>query len=201
MTEKTELQKNLAALLSATEKNSEEIAERLVARFLSAASIAAADYYELTDVCGLSPKSAVLLRTAFALGARRRTEFFKLGKKHTEDEIVEYLKGLYYDLSNETLYLLTVDADDRIISSEYVGEGTVNAVEIVPRKLLEILVKRKCKRAIIAHNHPGGYATASVEDIDTTARIDALFRTAERELICHYVIAGDEFHKIEPGRS
>ncbi len=196
----SEFQRNLAALLAATEKSPDEAAEKLTVRFSDVGDIATADYYELTDVCGISPKSAILLRTVFALGAGRRTEFFKFGKKHTEEEIVDYLKGLYYDAPNETLYLLTVDSEDRVISCEYVGEGTVNAVEIVPRKLLEILVKKKCKRAIIAHNHPGGYATASVEDVDTTARINSLFKTADRELICHYVIAGENFHKIEPHR-
>ena len=45
MMKRTELQKNLVALLSATEKNSEEIVERLVARFLDGANIATADYY------------------------------------------------------------------------------------------------------------------------------------------------------------
>lgn len=198
---KSEFEKNLAALLSATEKNPEDIAATLAARFSSVDDILASDYYELTEMCGISKKSALLLRTVFAIGSRRRTEFFKFGKKHTDREIIEYLKGLFYDSPNETLYLLTVDSEGRVASCEYVGEGTVNAVEIVPRKLLEILVKKKCRRAIIAHNHPRGYATASVEDIDTTARINSLFKTADRELICHYVIAGEDFYKIEPTKS
>ena len=91
----SEFQKNLASLLAATEKNPEEVAERLASRFSGVGDIAASDYYELTDVCGISRKSAILLRTVFALGARKRTEFFKFGKKHTEEEIVEFLKGLY----------------------------------------------------------------------------------------------------------
>ena len=196
-----EFQRNLAALLASTEKDPDSAAARLAERFADIDDIATADYYELADLCGIGRKSALLLRTVFALGSRRRTEFFKFGKRHTEEEIVDYLKGLYYDAPNETLYLLTVDSEDRVVSCEYVGEGTVNAVEIVPRKLLEILIKKKCKRAIVAHNHPGGYATASVEDIDTTARINSLFKTADCELICHYVIAGEDFHKIEPLKS
>ena len=59
------------------------------------------------------------------------------------------------------------------------------------------MIKKNCRDAILAHNHPGGIAKPSTEDVDTTVRVDSLFKSADHRLICHYIIAGNEYCKIE----
>ena len=95
--------------------------------------------------------------------------------------------------------MLVLDGAGKLLSLEFIGDGTVNSSGVLPRKMLEILLSdKRSKRAILAHNHPGGFAKASVEDLDVTEKVSSLFRSADRELVCHYVIAGDSHYKIAP---
>ena len=92
---------------------------------------------------------------------------------------------------------MLLDDKGRVKSFEFVCEGTVNATSILPRKLLEVMIKRNARDAILAHNHPYGVATPSAEDVDTTVRIASLLKSADRRLIAHYIVAGNECCKID----
>ena len=132
-----------------------------------------------------------------SLRSRAGADSFKLGRKHTDGEIVSLFKSLFFSLPNETVYLLLLDEKGRVRSCEFVCEGTVNASSILPRKLLELMIKKNCRDAILAHNHPYGYARPSAEDVDTTARIASLLKSADRRLLAHYIIADNEYCTVE----
>ena len=191
------LEKRLCELLSFCDPNAEQTVKRIISRYPTLEQICSVDYGALCRICGLDSKSAALLRIAFELESRRRTEGFKFGRKYSEEELTEYLKGLFFGVPNETVYLITLDSDDKVVACEFIGEGTVNSIELLPRKLMEVMVKDGHNRAILAHNHPAGNAKASIEDLNTTIRAAQIFRSANKELLCHYVIAADEFYRID----
>ena len=176
-------------------EDSVPVAQRLVARFGNVDSIVGATLPELTAIDGMTESAAALLRVTGALASRRMTEGFELGCVHTDGEIMEYLVGLYIGTSQETVYVLILDGDGRITAVENMGEGTVGASEVYPRKLLEIAVKNKAKLVILAHNHPRGGASPSEDDVITTRKLSALFFHAGIVLAAHYVVAGRD---IEP---
>lgn len=187
----------IAKILS-FEVNEPEIAAcEIGEKYQNVYSLAVADTDELASLSHVGEKGAHLLRLVMSLRSRAGTDSFKLGRKHTEEEIVEFLKSLFFSLPNETVYLLLLDDKGRVVSCEFVCEGTVNATSILPRKLLELMIKKNSRAAILAHNHPYGLARPSAEDVDTTARIDALFKSTDRTLLDHYIIAGNEYCKID----
>lgn len=191
------LEKKLTRLLASVEKEPEKVARLLASRYITADRLAVADYGELVGTVGLADKTARLIRLSAALRSRSLTESFAFRKSHTEEEILDFLKGLYHGVPNETVYMLTIDGADRVIACEFIGDGTVNSSGVLPRKLLEIILADKsCRKAILAHNHPGGLAKASLEDVEITSRVASLLSSADRELVCHYVIAGKEHFKI-----
>ena len=171
------------------------VAERLVAKFGNVDAVVGATVAELMAIDGMTEPAAMLLCVTGALASRRMTEDFRLGVAHTEEEIVDYLIGLYIGSSQETVYMLIFDKDRRVTAVEHMGEGTVGASEVYPRKLLEIAVKSKAASVILAHNHPRGGATASDDDIVATRQLSSLFFSAGIELAAHYVVAGRD---IEP---
>ena len=187
----------IAKILSFEVKEPEIAAREIQQRYPDVYSLSVADTDELSQLPHVGEKGAHLLRLVMSLRSRTGVDSFKLGRKHTEDEIVDFLKSLFFSLTNETVYLLPVDDKGRICSCEFVCEGTVNASSIMPRKLLEVMIKKNSRAAILAHNHPGGMARPSTEDVDTTVRVDALFKSADHRLINHYIIAGNEYCKIE----
>ncbi len=188
----------LSEIFKYNEKNYDDSAARLSESYSSFSSIAQTDYSIISELCG--EKNAIMLRLLAALTSRRTVDKFKFGVLHTEEEIFEYLKALYFDIVNETVLIMPLDSKKQIKAVEYISEGTVNFSGIVPRKMLEILLKHKSKSAILVHNHPNGKAVPSTEDVETTKIVAELLRSADKELVCHYVVAGDEVCKVDTSR-
>ncbi|MBQ4071957.1 MAG: JAB domain-containing protein [Clostridia bacterium] len=193
-----ELYSALVGVLSYVSAEPESAAQQIVSRFGNYPSLAAADYDELSRMPAVGDSGATLIRLLMAITSRRRTDKFKFGRVHTEEETVDYLKALFYTLENENVYVLLLDEGRRVTFCEFLGEGTVNASSIMPRRVLELAVKRDARYVILAHNHPMGVAKPSVEDIETTLTVKQLLASSSRELLAHYVIAPNEYFKIEP---
>ncbi len=148
------------------------------------------DEYTMTKFGDCSEESAYFIRLTAALTSRRITDRFKFGKRYSRKDIEEYICGLLLGASVETIYMLMFDESDRFIASEYIGEGTVNSSGVMPRKLIDLAVRKNSKRIILAHNHPCGSANPSIEDLSVTTLISKSLKNAEIELLAHYVISG-----------
>ncbi len=136
-------------------------------------------------------KCAFYLKLAGAAAARRKTDAFAFGSYRTEGEIVNYFKALFIGEPIEKLYVMSFDEKGRPTACDLVSEGTVNETNVLPRKILEIAIKRRAARIALAHNHPRGSTSPSREDSVFTERIGALMKEARIEMSEHYVIAGN----------
>ncbi len=61
------------------------------------------------------------------------------------------------------------------------------------RKIVETAILSKATTVIIAHNHPGGIALPSEDDIKTTHEIRRALKAISVNLMDHIVIADDDF--------
>ena len=176
-------------------------AEDLIKRYRNHQSLAVAEYDELEKIPSVGGDAAMLIRLAYFLAARSETDKFKLGATHSEEEILDYLRATFYAVPNETVYALLIDDRGRVTFSAVVSEGTVNASTVLPRRVLELAVKSGARSVILAHNHPLGYATPSIEDVETTHLLKRMLESTGRELLAHYVIASDGmYYKIDPNK-
>ena len=186
----------LTDLLAPVVRNPGAVAESLLARFRTLRRLAEADHELAFEACG-DMSVAVYVKLAIALASRRVTDGFRFGRRYTEEEIERYLNALFLGTAVETVYLLSFDKDMKLIFSDFVGEGTVNALGILPRKLLDIAAKRKASSVIIAHNHPGGVAKPSEDDLVATARIYSLFDASGIRALAHYIVSDGSCYKID----
>lgn len=184
----------LSKILSYCGKDSEAVTKLLTEQCADFSSLAVMDSSIISSLS--SDKYAAFIKLISSIASRIGTESFKFGREHTEEEIKAFLCAYYLNVANETLLILPIDKSGRVICAEKVVEGTVNFSSVLPRKLLEIMLKHSSDRAIIAHNHPSGKAEPSEEDIETTRVIKELFASTSRELICHYVVAGADAFKL-----
>ena len=197
----TDFKSSLEGILNFAVGTESSAADDLLKRYRSYQSLAVAEYDELMKIPSVGPDAAMLIRLSYLLASRARVDKFKLGVVHTEDEIVDYLMATFYCLPNETVQVLLLDDRGRVTFSAVVSEGTVNASTVLPRRVLEIAVKGEARSVILAHNHPLGYATPSVEDIETTHVLKRMLNSTGRELVAHYVIASDGmYYKIDPNK-
>ena len=185
----------LLNVLSYCGNDSDEVASLICDRCSDFATLASFDASVISNLS--SEKYAVMIKIVSAIASRIGTEKFKFGRNHTEEEIKGFLSAYYLNIANETLLMLPLDSSGRVICAEKIVEGTVNYSSVLPRKLIEVLLKYNSTKAIIAHNHPGGKAQPSAEDIETTRVVSELFSTTGKELVCHYVVAGNDVVKVD----
>ena len=186
-----------ALAISIGDEKSRECTSRLLDRYGSLSTVFSESEEEICRVGGVNMNTALLIKLIAYTHSRRIAEMFEFGKEHTELELREFLSALFIGASVETVYALLLDGSGRVISAEYITEGTVNTSDIVPRKILEYANKRKSKRIILAHNHPKGTKSPSKDDIMTTGRLFNLFATVGVRLVAHYIVADGEVDRIE----
>lgn len=178
-----------ASLLSFLDsENGRETAHRLLSKFLTIENTLCAS--EAMLINEFSEKVAFFIKILAYITSRRATDRFPFGNIYTKTEIADYLKALFIGDSVEKVYLLTYDERGRLNGCELIAEGTVNSSEVVPRKAIEVALKKSAKSVSIAHNHPLGKAEPSSEDIKFNNSFSSLFSACDISLTTHYIVAG-----------
>ena len=188
----------LEGLLSFVIRNdAHAVAECLVNKYGTIDLIVSARDEDLLSIPGMTRSALLLLKVTSALTSRRITESVEFGRAWTEAEIIDYLIGLYHGVSVETVYMLIIDRADRVVACEYMGEGTVSASDVYPRRLLETAVKNRASAVILAHNHPRGLGKPSKDDLQSTQKLDRLFKNTGIELRRHYIVSERDVGHVE----
>lgn len=167
-----------------------ETAHRLIERFGSIGAVFAASADELMLVEGIGQSSADLIR--LVSGIRCRLEKPNNSPRMVYDSIGKisaYLSRLYIGATCEQVYLMMFDNAMRLIDCAYICDGSVNAAVMVPRVMVEKALFRHASAVVVAHNHPGGIAVPSGDDIDTTEMLRAAFELVGIQLLEHIIIA------------
>lgn len=181
------------------QKDTNELAHRLILHFGSLSRVFAASYEDLCKVDGIGDHAATLLRLWLPAASYiltnelegRAPQFFK-----TVDRVGTYFINRYIGTTNETVYLMLLDNRYALIDCIRVYEGAVNSVSITPRRLIEIAFRHNASMAVLAHNHPVGLPVPSSEDIGTTMSLRDAFEAVGIQLIEHILVAGDDFTPI-----
>lgn len=173
--------------------------DSLFRRYGRLSTILSEDTEEIMRVGGIGMSTALFIKLIGYLHSRRITDLFELGKTYSSDEIEEYLKGIYVGLSRETVYVLSFDSKGRLTGSDFVGEGTVGASDVYPRKLLETAIRARASSVILAHNHPMGCVKPSKDDAFAMVKFSELFRGAGIKLLGHYIVADGEIGSFTEG--
>ena len=175
-------------LIAPVSSDAERITSLLASRFGTLSKLARAEIYELNSVINNASISAYI-KIASEIAVRRVADEFRFGRKYSEAEIEDYLRAVFICEPVETVYLLSFDEKSRIIGCDKVCDGTINRLGIIPRKLLEIANRRGAKKVIIAHNHPGGIAEPSREDVSASVAVIDAFSSFGIELSKNYIVA------------
>ncbi len=195
--EPSAIEKYLSGVLSySTVTDASEVARRLLGLYGSLDAVLSRDYDELAEHAGAS--AATLLKLVAYVSSRRVYDEFKFGRCYSDSEIIDLLLALMTGLSRETVYMVSLDKRGAVIACDMIGEGTVNASDVYPRRLVERAVKRGATSVFLAHNHPSGTAEPSSDDLHATARVFGTLRASGIRLRAHAVIASRDVRVMVP---
>lgn len=175
-------------------KDTNIISHRLLERFGSLRGVLDANQNELEKIEDIGPNCTsffALLKAVWRKYEEQRAQ--NNIYLNTIDACGEYLRPKFLNRDVETIYLLCLDAKCKLITCQIVGEGSVNSASISIRKIAELAINSNATSVVLAHNHPGGLAVPSPEDIQTTQRVYSALAAVEIVLADHLVFADGEY--------
>jgi DNA repair protein RadC len=166
------------------------IAHRLIDRFGSLSGVLEANAKDLMQVEGIGPKAAAYL--AMFPEAFRAYERSKLGKRPCIRSIREacaFAKSLLFGKPMEQIYVIWLNAQNRVIHSERLSEGSVSESPVHISRIAAAALRHHAVRCIVAHNHPGGSVRPSPADIRATQDILRALAVLGIELVDHIIVS------------
>ena len=114
------------------------LAHRLVDEFGSLTGVFHATYDQLIKVPGVGHNTAVLLQLIPAAAARYLEQSASFdGQIVSIWQLKELLEPYFFSQRDELAYLVCLDGKSKVLATRKLGEGIVDTVQIVTRKVLE----------------------------------------------------------------
>lgn len=169
------------------------IAHKLLDEFKTLPRVLNATVAELQVVGGMGDNAARFITFVRQLGRYFNNEdvnesdiLWSLDRCH------EYLQRHFICSRNETVVLLCLDAKCKLLGCYTIGEGSIHSANASIRKITEMALATNATSVVLAHNHPGGLAVPSPEDVQTTQLIARTLKTMDVVLLDHVVVSDEE---------
>ena len=168
-------------------------AHELLDTFGSLSAVFDAPIDALVKVKGVGENAATLIKLIPALARRYEVDKNNIACLASTQLVGEYLLSRYVGKTQEIVYLICLDGKYKPLCCVAISEGIVNTVSISARRIIELALKYNAVGVVLAHNHPGGIALPSNDDISTTFMIRDALRTINVKLLDHIVVADGDY--------
>lgn len=175
-------------------RDTNEIAHKLIKRYKTVGGVLQATPQELKTIEGIGENATFFLTLL--------NEFVRyINIERTADvklitgleDCVDYVRPLFSGISKERAYLLCLDAKSSVLGCHLLCEGSVTSTNLSAREVVEVALNAKTASVILVHNHPGGLALPSAEDIDTTNYLASILEGIKVRLVDHIIISDDDY--------
>jgi DNA repair protein RadC len=108
-------------------------------------------------------------------------------------EILQYIGGL----DHERLLTLALDDKNRLLAIHEASVGGRSASAVLPSDVLRVPLLAGATGVVLAHNHPSGESTPSVDDVMMTRTLSKAARLCGIELLEHVVLVrGADYRSV-----
>ncbi len=184
----------LALFYAIPRKNTNVIAHELLNKFGTVDAVFDAPINMLKEIEGVGESAAIFIKMISGLARIYMERKFKNDEKAPEiSDINDRITLKFIGRSEELVVVVLFDAKGKVIYEGVVNKGTVNAVDIYARKIIELIVLYNASSVILAHNHPSGFAVPSVEDIESTAKLNKILQSMHVSLLDHIIVADGDY--------
>ena len=105
----------------------------------------------------------------------------------TPKEAIEYFSFLE-DKEQEEFWVMMLNTKNAVIDSKCVSIGTLNMALAQPREIFNVAVRHMAASIIVAHNHPSGDCSPSMEDVTVTKNIIKAGKLLNIDCLDHVII-------------
>jgi len=168
------------------------IAKELSARYPTLSDMLNARPEELVKIRGLGESAATSISFLKDLLVRCNADELSMpsDKLTTVSKLMKYFRSKIAALSNEVFEVVCLDAKLQMIPNGAlrISEGVVTRTSVDNRKVIEFAIKRGAASIAVAHNHPSGDPSPSLDDIILTRKLSEACKPIRLNLIEHIIV-------------
>ena len=169
-------------------------AQALLDAFGELGRLAVATPGELAFRGRLPPAAALRLASAFALGRRTlERPWPRSAPVRSAADIVDRYVARLRHLRHERFLTVLVDAKNRVLRDELVGDGGLSSVSVHPREAFGAALREGASGVVFVHNHPSGDPEPSPVDDDLTRRLLAVGELLGIRVLDHIVVGDGRY--------
>ncbi|MBR7181682.1 MAG: DNA repair protein RadC [Clostridia bacterium] len=177
-----------------------DLAHRLIEEFGSLEAVLETDEAALARVEGIGEKAATFLTVLGELACRYvKVKLLPDADKDCFDspeKLVSFIRPQFIGVTVERLLVLLFDNSMHLLDCFVAAEGVVSGVTVSARKITERAYRKNAAAVVLAHNHPGGIAVPSGNDLTLTRQLDEALRLLEIPLLEHFILADRTYAAI-----
>ena len=183
-------------------RDTNETAHALIEECGSLAAVLEADAQRLCRVPYIKEGGAMYIRLLGELSRRYAIAKFRADDAASDlvydsmEKLTEMLYPRFLGQSKELLIAILFDARMRMLDLFTVAEGTLNSVSLTVRTVTQRAYARNASFCVLAHNHPGGLATPSQEDIRLTRDMEGALELVGVPLVEHLIFTDRAYFPI-----
>ena len=156
------------------------------------------DIESLSKVKGIGVAKAITIIAALELG--RRVDSATIVESSTissPHDAAKVFRSYLRDEKKEQFYVMLLNIKNKLISVERLSIGTLNAAMAEPRDVFHMALLKNAAALLLAHNHPSGDPTPSVEDKRVTDRIMLVGENLGIPVLDHIIIGLDSYYSFK----
>ncbi len=175
-------------------RDTNDLAHDLLAAFGTLDGVFDATAEALMTVEGVGENTAALIRLVPETARRYLMSKTQPGDILFDSESAgRYLLPRFLTCREEVFYLVCLDAKLKVLDCRPLSMGNATSVAVSIRKIVQIALGQNASAVLMAHNHTGGIALPSSEDVEVTLRIRSVLEQVGVTLTDHIIVADDDF--------
>ena len=115
------------------------------------------------------------------------------------EDMVEVIRKMFKSNTfywTEEMILVCLNRANNIIGFYNVSSGGVTGTVCDPKVVMTVALQSGASRIIVAHNHPSGNKSPSIQDIDITRKLKSACEVMDIHLLDHIIITDKEHTSI-----
>ena len=175
-------------------KDTNDLAHKLLKNYSTIAGVVNAEASQLKLVKGVGDETILffnILKDFVDVYLASKEE--KITKLDTPAKCVEYVKTHFQNKNVECFYVFCLTKTG-VLSHYYVAEGeSEQEVELSIKAFADNISSAKIKKVVMVHTHTNGDTTPSLNDINTTERVNGVCTVMGVELQDHIILTENSF--------
>ncbi len=174
-----------------------DLANKLLTHYQGISCLANYSVEELQQIKGIGLAKSTQLKAVAELSKRLMIAGANLKKISSPQDVAELLIPKIGYGYQEKFLVVALDTKNQIIGVKEIFKGSLNTSIVHPREVFRYVIKKAAASIIIAHNHPSGDLSPSLEDINLTKKLVSVGKIVGIEVLDHLIIGKQRYSSLK----